>query len=198
MHRPYNPHQSWKYRRDAAYSGTAEGAEAEALQLAGPEFLWMQCFLRGHVRAERQEPAQVTHEYFGRNALACIGQRGRKLEGVHARRLKGTSASEQGASLQEPRPYLRPRCQPATGSSPEARDTPRLAGPPVFQAGHAPTGKGAIAEAAGRELGLDDQPLQDVLTLKSGQYTPDATALKRLYNAFMGTVQHAADMVDRR
>lgn len=67
----------------------------------------------------------------------------------------------------------------------------------MLQAGHAPTGKGAIATAAAQQLGLDDKPLQDLLTLKSGQYTPDATALKHLYNAFMGTVQHAADMVDR-
>jgi hypothetical protein len=72
-----------------------------------------------------------------------------------------------------------------------------LRGVLMLQAGYAPTGKGAIAAAAARHLGLDDKPPQDVLTLKSGQYTPDATALKRLYNAFMGTVQHAADMVDR-
>ena len=66
----------------------------------------------------------------------------------------------------------------------------------VLKTGHTPTAKGAIAEAAIRELGLDEKPLQDVLALKAGKYKPDATELKRLYGAFMATVQKAADIVD--
>ena len=67
----------------------------------------------------------------------------------------------------------------------------------LLKTGHAPTGKSAIAEAAGRELEVDEKPLQEVLGLKSGKYRPDSADLNRLYNEFMATVQKAADIVDR-
>ena len=67
----------------------------------------------------------------------------------------------------------------------------------ILKTGDAPTGKDAIAAAGARELGLDDKPLQDVLALKSGTYKPDAAEQKRLYNAFMGAVEKAADIVER-
>ncbi len=60
----------------------------------------------------------------------------------------------------------------------------------------APAGKAAIADAAGRDLGLDGQTLKDLLAVKAGTSKPDAEGLKRLYNAFMLTVQKAADLVD--
>lgn len=59
-----------------------------------------------------------------------------------------------------------------------------------------PAGKAAIAEAAARELGLDGGALRDLLALKAGEIKPDGAAVKRLYNAFMVTVQRAADIVD--
>ncbi len=59
-----------------------------------------------------------------------------------------------------------------------------------------PAGKAAIADAAARELGLDGQALRDLLALKAGETKPDGAAVKRLYNAFMVTVQRAADVVD--
>lgn len=67
----------------------------------------------------------------------------------------------------------------------------------TLKTGRAPMEKRAIVEAAAREWNLDAKPLQDALALKSGQYEPDAAELKRLYGAFMSTVQRAADVVDQ-
>jgi hypothetical protein len=67
----------------------------------------------------------------------------------------------------------------------------------ILKTGQAPMEKKAIAEAATRELELDDKPLQDTLALKSGEYKPDSAELKALYGAFMSTVHRAADVVDR-
>ncbi len=67
----------------------------------------------------------------------------------------------------------------------------------ILKTGDAPATKAEIAEAASRELNLDEQPLLDALALKSGAYKPDERELKRLYGAFVATVERAADIVDR-
>lgn len=67
----------------------------------------------------------------------------------------------------------------------------------ILKAGHAPITKSAIAEAAGREFGFNTKSLTDVLALKSGNYKPEVAELKRLYNAFMTTVEKAAELVDQ-
>ena len=72
-----------------------------------------------------------------------------------------------------------------------------LGGVLVLQTGEAPLGERAIVTTACRELGLDESALQDVLALSEGRSQPDAAELKRLYGAFMATVQNAADAVDR-
>jgi predicted nucleotidyltransferase len=66
-----------------------------------------------------------------------------------------------------------------------------------LKTGQPPGGKAAVAEAAGRELGLDGALLRELLALKSGESRPDAAELKRLYAAFMAVVQQAAGLVDR-
>jgi hypothetical protein len=66
----------------------------------------------------------------------------------------------------------------------------------VIKNGEAPIEKAAIAEAAARDLGLDGAVLRDVLALKAGEHKPQRDELGRLYNAFMLTVQKAADWVD--
>jgi len=67
----------------------------------------------------------------------------------------------------------------------------------ILKTGQSPGGKGAIAEAAAYELGINNNPLQSILEIKYGTYKPDKEELKNLYNAFMITVQQAADIVDR-
>lgn len=66
----------------------------------------------------------------------------------------------------------------------------------TLQGREAPVGKVAIADAAERDLGLDGGTLRALLALKAGEAKPDVAELKRLYNAFMLTVQRAADLVD--
>ncbi|MEE9158437.1 MAG: hypothetical protein V3U60_08635 [Gammaproteobacteria bacterium] len=66
-----------------------------------------------------------------------------------------------------------------------------------LKTGDTPTAKRDIAEAAVRELGLEEKPLSDVFALKLGEYKPDALELKRLYGAFMATVERAADIADQ-
>ena len=67
----------------------------------------------------------------------------------------------------------------------------------ILKTGDTPTAKKDIAEAAIREFGFEEKPLHDVLELKLGDYKPDALELKRLYGAFMATVQIAADIADQ-
>jgi predicted nucleotidyltransferase len=67
----------------------------------------------------------------------------------------------------------------------------------ILKTGESPGGKGAIAEAAAYELGINDKPLQSILEIKYGNYRPEKEELKNLYKAFMTTVQEAADIVDR-
>jgi len=67
----------------------------------------------------------------------------------------------------------------------------------VLKTAEAPSGKEQIVDAAVRELGLAEKTLRDVLALKSGSYRPGAAELKRLYGAFMATVQEAANIADR-
>ncbi|MBI2927400.1 MAG: hypothetical protein HYY24_17020 [Verrucomicrobia bacterium] len=65
-----------------------------------------------------------------------------------------------------------------------------------LKTGQAPPTKLAALEAAAG-LGLPMQPAREILALKRGETKPDAAELKRLYAAFMGTVQEAARMVDQ-
>ena len=64
-----------------------------------------------------------------------------------------------------------------------------------LKTGQAPGGKAQTVEAAA-QLGLDAQSLRDALALKRGELKPDAAGLKQLYDAFLRTVQQAAEMVD--
>jgi len=50
--------------------------------------------------------------------------------------------------------------------------------------------------AAAEKIGLNNQPLRDIFALKRGELKPEAAELKRLYGAFMQTVQQAAALVD--
>jgi predicted nucleotidyltransferase len=52
------------------------------------------------------------------------------------------------------------------------------------------------AIAAAEKLGINVQPLREVLALKRGELKPAAAELKRLYGAFMQTVEQAAKLVD--
>ncbi len=61
--------------------------------------------------------------------------------------------------------------------------------------GAATTTKAEIIAAA-EKIGLNNQPLRDIFALKRGELKPDAAELKRLYGAFMQTVQQAAEIVD--
>jgi hypothetical protein len=67
----------------------------------------------------------------------------------------------------------------------------------TLKTGESPGGKNAIADAAAYEFGIDNAPLQNILDIKYGSYRPDLAELKALYNAFMSTVQTAANIVDR-
>jgi predicted nucleotidyltransferase len=64
-----------------------------------------------------------------------------------------------------------------------------------LKTGQAAANKLAVIKAA-EKIGLDNQPLREVLALKRGELKPDAAELKRLYDAFMMTVQQAAVLVD--
>jgi len=64
-----------------------------------------------------------------------------------------------------------------------------------LKTGEAPPGNGDVLEAA-EKLGLHGRPLQSALALRRGELKPDAPELKRLYDAFMRTVQQAAELAD--
>ncbi len=64
-----------------------------------------------------------------------------------------------------------------------------------LKTGQAESDKSSIIEAA-EKIGLDAQPLRDVLALKRGELKPNTEELKRLYDLFMVTVQRAAELVD--
>jgi hypothetical protein len=64
-----------------------------------------------------------------------------------------------------------------------------------LKSGEAPAGHGDVLEAA-EKLGLDTQALQSALALRRGERKPDAAELKQLYDAFMRTVQQAAEIAD--
>lgn len=64
-----------------------------------------------------------------------------------------------------------------------------------LKTGRAAITKPAVIEAAER-IGLDVQPLRDVLSLKLGELKPDSEGLKQLYGRFMTTVQHAAALAE--
>ena len=95
------------------------------------------------------------------------------LREVHSERIEGTLASAISSFL--------------TG----------LAGVLILTTGRAPIQKAAIAEAASRELSLDEKGLQDLLALKAGKFKPNADGLKRLYGVFLETVERVAGIVDR-
>jgi hypothetical protein len=65
-----------------------------------------------------------------------------------------------------------------------------------LKTGEAPTGNGDVLQAA-EKLGLDGEPLESALALRRGELKPDAAELKRLYDAFMRTVQQAAELADK-
>jgi predicted nucleotidyltransferase len=67
----------------------------------------------------------------------------------------------------------------------------------LLKSGAAPATRGAIMEAAVRELGLDEATLKALLALKAGEYRPDLDGLKALYGGLMDSVHQAADLVDR-
>jgi len=64
-----------------------------------------------------------------------------------------------------------------------------------LKTGQAASDKSSIIEAA-EKIGLDAQPLRDVLALKRGELKPNTEELKRLYDLFMVTVKRAAELVD--
>lgn len=64
-----------------------------------------------------------------------------------------------------------------------------------LKTGQTAASKRAVIEAA-EKIGLDSRALREVLALKRGEVKPDAAGLKRLYDAFMTTVQQAAALVD--
>jgi predicted nucleotidyltransferase len=64
-----------------------------------------------------------------------------------------------------------------------------------LRTGQTAASKRAVIEAA-EKIGLDCRALREVFAMKRGELKPDATELKRLYDAFMKTVQQATVLVD--
>ena len=64
-----------------------------------------------------------------------------------------------------------------------------------LKTGQTASSKRAVIEAA-EGIGLDCRALKDVLAIKRGELKLDAAELKRLYDAFMKSVQQATALVD--
>ena len=64
-----------------------------------------------------------------------------------------------------------------------------------LKTGQTAASKRAVIEGA-EKIGLDCRSLREVFALKRGELKPDAAELKRLYDAFMKTVQQATVLVE--